>query len=63
MRVSEFNHLGGWGAVVFRLMEIRGSSGRWRSALAGLVLRSVLDRRGVTETSRWQLKEDGKEKE
>lgn len=45
-------------------MEIKKLGESWRSGLAGLVPRSVLDTSDGTETSRWQWKEeDGKEKE
>lgn len=42
-------------------MEIRKLGESLRYGFAGLVPRLVLDMRGGAETSRWQLKEDGKE--
>lgn len=53
-----------WGigiVVVFRLDGNMDVGGSWSFGLAGVVPRSVLDRRGGAETSRGRLKEDGKE--
>lgn len=54
---------GGGVVVIFRLDRNRTLGGSLRSGLAGVVPRSVMDMRRGTETSSWQLKEDGKEKE
>lgn len=48
--------MGDWDSVVFRLDGNMDIGGSWSSDLAGMVPRSVLDRRGGAETSRGAIR-------